>query len=854
MLFAFLAHAFFFYEWTNDRFMVGPNDGMAQMLPFKYFLYEQYKIGEFFYSLQFGLGGGIYSQLAYYFSTSTVFFLTFLVVFLGEFVGLFQDIDTVFWGQAAVFVNAIRLAAVLLISTYVFRYIKIKWPYAFLAACLYGASVMYFRHASFWEFFADAYLWLPLLVLGVEKLIRENKPFWLILAMSLSLINNFYFAYMNFIFIAIYALLRWVIRLPEDRLSIPKQVKSYIPIVLLSFAIGAISFIPAVYGYLSNHRPPFTDEIELFDLHDNILYASRLFLLPALFVFFAFIKRLYQDRTFVLFACLGFLFIVFHYSPFIGSAFNGFSAPQFRFEYMGSFAVAGAVGVGLQMLKSVPRKQLVTGLAAMLLLYALVYLMDDFSLSVLNPALAFFAWALTVVVGVLLLWLGTAKPAMITLVTTTLVFQLIAANVGQKEFLSENGNLQDSTRAFMESEDYNEDEQRSLIHAALEENEDPLARVEWVADYRNNTPLVQDFYGNSAYSSVLNDQLLFLYYHDLEIDMGRESVSRYSGFGDRANLHSMLQVRYKLVAKDSDDPIPYGFTLHSENETYELYENENVLPFARTTSTVYSKEDLEEVSPLTREHAMLDGMISSNERATSTLEDPPDLMEQAEIEAVGGTYENGTLEVTEEKGGIDIILGERDDAVQDDYLSFFLLNNSETAPLFSLKVNEFKTSRKSLESIYRTNVNDITIRVESSDILSLRVPEGSYTLTDLELYSETYDPLQQAVQEGSEEPIETSVDGGEIRLQYDNTTDDTHVVLPVPFEKGWEVEVNGEKQPVEQLNYAFLGTQLVPGENDITFSYLPPYFRLSLSLTVVGLLATGGWAYYRRRKTPRSRS
>ncbi len=134
--------------------MVGPNDGTAQMLPFKQFLYSQFSQGNFFYSHQFGLGGGIFSQLAYYFSTSTVFFLTFLVVLIGEWMQLFQNPDNIlFWANAAVIVNSLRLALVIIITTYVLRYFKIAFPFAFLGAVLYGASVMYFRHASFWEFF-----------------------------------------------------------------------------------------------------------------------------------------------------------------------------------------------------------------------------------------------------------------------------------------------------------------------------------------------------------------------------------------------------------------------------------------------------------------------------------------------------------------------------------------------------------------------------------------------------------------------------------------------------------------------------------------------------------------------------
>ncbi|PAE14550.1 hypothetical protein CHH91_18850, partial [Virgibacillus sp. 7505] len=74
--------------------------------------------------------------------------------------------------------------------------------------------------------------------------------------------------------------------------------------------------------------------------------------------------------------------------------------------------------------------------------------------------------------------------------------------------------------------------------------------------------------------------------------MNRESVSRYSGFGDRANLHSLFQVKYKLADQHKETPIPYGFSEVANNERYTLYENENVLPFARVSSSTYNEDQL----------------------------------------------------------------------------------------------------------------------------------------------------------------------------------------------------------------------------------------------------------------------
>ncbi|MCY8973315.1 YfhO family protein, partial [Bacillus atrophaeus] len=102
LLISICAHAFFLKEWAEGRYMTGPGDGLAQMIVFKKMLFEQYMQGNFFYNYSFGLGGGVYSQLGYYFSVSFLFILTSAVVRILQLVHLAGEADTLFWAQAAV--------------------------------------------------------------------------------------------------------------------------------------------------------------------------------------------------------------------------------------------------------------------------------------------------------------------------------------------------------------------------------------------------------------------------------------------------------------------------------------------------------------------------------------------------------------------------------------------------------------------------------------------------------------------------------------------------------------------------------------------------------------------------------
>lgn len=829
------AHFFFLQEWVNGRFMVGPNDGLSQMIPFKTFIYENYKQGNFFYSWQFGLGGGFYSQLAYYFSTSIVFLVTAGAVFFMESVHLISPPDLRFWMNATIIVSILRLSFILTAATVAYRYMNIHTMTAFTGAAVYGLSVMYFRHVIFWEFFADAMLWIPLLVLGVEKIIREEKPFWFILTVSLMLISNFYFAYINLIFLMIFILFRWMIRLTEDELHKWKQLKLFFISGLISFCISAVSFIPAIYGYINNHRPSYQKEVPLFDVSDNILFSSRYIILPAIFILLLLTVSLYRHHVFKLFAYLSLLFIVLHFSPLAGSAFNGFSAPQYRWEYLLSFTAGGMVAAGLHHLKEVNVRLALASVAGAVGLYTFsAYSKQSMLMSTVQMSALLMMLAITIVL--FLLFIRKKKNgALLMLQGWILLSSILAVNIYGKYMMSEKGPLHTVSSEFLNSREYNSMEQRQLLEKIKKEEGHQLFRIDWMNGVRNNTPIVQNFNGTSLYSSIFNQELLYFYWHHLKIDMSRESVSRYATLGNRANLHSLLQANYWLREKNKHMNAPYGFKKIAESEHYAVYKNTMPLPFIRTTKNVFSERDLQNASPLEREHAMLSGVILRREnQQENDYTKEKNFIDDVQIKSKGASYEGNVLTVTEETGGIDLIPNWRATEGGDFYISFYLENRGGEG--FYLQVNDYRTSRKHRDSIYKTGVNDLMIRVPQSDKVSIRLPKGSYIVKELAFYTEDYFELKKAAKKPAQN-LKFEWIRNKLSIDFDNESGEKYMILPIPYEKGWELRINGEKQLIEKANYGFTSFALKEAKNTIRLIYYPPYFRLSLFLTLAGLLA-----------------
>ncbi len=829
--------------------MTGLNDGLSQMIPFKYFLYNLYTSGEFFYSESFGLGGGVFSQLGYYFSTSLVFVVTVLVTFLLEKIGVISTPDLFYWANTLIVISILRMTCIIALTTYYFKTIRFQGVPAFLGAVLYGTSVIYFRHVTYWEFFADAMLFFPLLLIGVEKIMRNGKSAIFIGAVALNLIDNFYFAYVNFLLAFLYILFRWLFPLFIEETEKGKQLKLFLVGGIAGAGISAPFFIPSVYGYLNNYRPAYEDAIPLVGAVDNLLLHGRIVILPAFVLLCLLMTPLYKNRAFRFFASSTIVSCILHYSPFVGSMFNGFSAPQYRWEHYLSLAAGGTAAAALQQLRTLRLKDIIFPAIVATGLYILFYTFDPKLKIRIYESYLIICAGITIAMFFVFIW-NKKRWATWLIISFLLFTTVLTANMFQEEKLTYRDNGKNKgpaygiTREYMESEQYYGVDQRALIRKVQATEKNPLARFDWMIETRNNTPIVQDFNGMSVYSSILNKHLLFFYLHDLHIDMRRESVSRYGSLGDRANLYSILNGGY-AIRKDGGDPVPFGFTEIAREGKYQAYRNDYLLPFARTTSTLYSEEDLENAPALVKEHAMLKGIILPDIEG----EEIPELennVNEVTFEPVNATYEDGMLHVADGEGGLDVVMGEMD-LKEDSFLSFFIKRKTNDKD-FTLKVNGFTTERKDNDSIYRTNVNDLTIRVPSEERIAIRVPKGKYDLRDFSLYTEDYSLLK-AVKEQSdrEAPIEVEWSGSKAEIELDNQKGDSHIVLPIPFEKGWTAKRNGEKTPILQANYAFTGIELQSGKNEIVLTYYPPYFWPAVGISLLSILFSVYWSRRSRK-------
>ena len=204
-LLALCSHAVFLPQFSGDPFIaftyVG-GDATSQMIPAISLLENALLSGDLFWSWNYGLGGDLYSEFAYYYSTSPFFYVMFLVKCLFGAAG--ADFATT---QAWRLIGSIVKQTLCMLFLYrLCRQEKRPALLSFLGAVLYGCSFWFIDNSFAFDFMTDAMLWPPLIIMAYNRFMRTNRPFALIVACALAIANSFYFGYMTVLFLVIFAL------------------------------------------------------------------------------------------------------------------------------------------------------------------------------------------------------------------------------------------------------------------------------------------------------------------------------------------------------------------------------------------------------------------------------------------------------------------------------------------------------------------------------------------------------------------------------------------------------------------------------------------------------------------------
>lgn len=830
-----LGHSYIIYRFIHDGILfTGPNDGIEQMVPIQMFLFEKWSHGNLFYASDFGLGGDFFTDLSYYFSTNILFIINVLCIILLKTIIHINTQGLLFWMVNALVISIIK-ATIAMYCTYLYsKYLSRNTWISLIMAFLFVMSPLYYRFTVYWPFFSDVFIWLPLLLLSIERVLQKQKLGLFIVTVTLIMINNFYFAYYLCLIGAGYILIRIIFRHSKDIISRGKAIILFVISAILGLGNSLFMFFHGVQSFLNNRRVPFSGTVDTFEklnINTNIFFDNYLIVLLFLTIQALLCFKLYKHYYYRLFAMLTLVFILLSFVPFIDQVFNGFSAPQKRWHFILSFNSAMLIGLFMKYFRTLKIKTYVfSNIIAELIIFASAITYHKFV-----------AWLILVpivsIIGLLILILKD-RYYRINLSyifgISILLLNIMVSFVFIKNQIYFKDHEERANTFYINSSLYSSDLQRSLVNI-MNNSKREDERIDWRVNEQDNTPMYQHFKGLSLYSSIFHHNILDYYYDALKINLAEESLSRYQSTNGRQNIASLFSVRYMML-KDYQGNLPAYFKKIKTSGQYTIYENSLNLPSVKVTNNIYHSKSLN--TAIDREHAMLNGVVMDN-KGTSYKSSSPNLLSKVDIQhqniKLNGKHR---YKVTGEQGGtIKLHLPKH---LRDKYDDFYLtmkIKRGNPDSNYTVAINNYANHRLFNNSTYRTGVDTQLYRAQpdkNGDITITLSPEGEFYIDLQQLNGENYDTLKKAHRDAHFSAGYKDIKNGvQVNL---NHHDGGIAAINIPYRKGMHAYVDGAPAKVQKVNYMMTGVSVNKNAKQIVIKYQPPYWNTMIITSLISML------------------
>ncbi len=714
----------------------------------------------------------------------------------------------------------------------------------------------------------DGMIWLPLIALGIERLVKEGKMLGLVCSLTIMFISHFYIGYMLGFFAAVYFI--YCLFSQKGHAIAPKFLINslkFAACAVVSVLSSCIVLIP-VYNSLKLGKLDFSDPtIELRTQFDIFQFLSKLFtnsydtvrpeglpmiacgtlailLLP---LFFLNTKISLKEKVssgallFVLFGCM-YLF------P-LDIAWHGFQVPNwlpYRYSFTFCFIMLVMAYRALENIEGVSYKEVGLTAFGWVVLLAILNYMD----------LEEFYLGETVWVGILCLCVFAGMLFALKKYPNQATRLILAVVVCLEIFESTMYNLYsiDCDVVYSTYTSYQQYfiDGRSVVDQ-VEDIDGGFYRMEKTFHRTVNDPIGMGFAGISHSSSTMNTPVLKTV-KSLGIGM-QGHYTKYTG--GTLLSDALLGVKY-LMYKPS--------TPNATEPSRQFYENHIKIPSGGYQQILSAKDTETDISVYQNPYSLSVGYMASEDIKTVQLtsKDPFEVQE-ALLQAILGdsnaevfnyiyayytdpvncdTATTGDhMMYTTKKQGQDSYIEFTFDVESNDPVYAFFPTVYQRKCNMWLNTDSWDITNYAFAGYFFTSDNYSILGLgshnateEDPETLYLRMTlaNGEAIFSDVLLcqidteklaeYTQKIAEHQWNITEHSQTKLEGTIDAGDGGVMF--TT--------IPYEPGWNITVDGEKvQPVKLLD-SLIGIELSAGEHEIKMNFWPSYLTLAIVVSLVG--------------------
>ena len=476
-------------------------------------------------------------------------------------------------------------------------------------------------------FFLTPMVFLPLVFMGVDRILKKKCPWVFIFAVFFSAVSSFYFFYMVVFLTVLYVAFEMFI--PVKKIEIKKVLVSVGELAgyaILGVMMSAALLLPVILSFSGDSR---TENKVIFDMlypvsyYENFLssflsfhaveggeWANLGYASPALVAIFLLYKGKTEDdekkRLRVSFAVLTLFLMI----PAVQYVFNGMSYPSARWHFGYSLLI------GYILTYMWPELTKITGKAGKYLMIPFgIYLVLCGVLPMSRTLNAFIQLAIAaaaITVSLILALKDSEKRqkiARISMLAICIVSIAVNAVYGFIEFFDPN--TAPTTLDISQVANAIDPEEAAIV--ADKTDRTSFSRYTYVdGDIITacNDAMLYGLYSTGYYMSMVSPALSQSYAENLvELKM----VSRFLGPDSRTMLEELGSVRYVVASNPS--MVPYGYEKIADaagkntGKNYSVYENKNPLPLGYTYDKILPRETFDSMEVSGRQEAMLQGVV-----------------------------------------------------------------------------------------------------------------------------------------------------------------------------------------------------------------------------------------------------
>lgn len=683
------------------------------------------------------------------------------------------------------------------------------------AFSVFYALSSYFAAFCWNVMWLDCLVLLPIIILGLERLVKENKCFLYCFSLGLAILSNYYIGIMLCIFCVLYYLV--LIYSDSSKKTIKywtQKLSNFALYSLLAGGLAAAIFFPAFYALKATASGDFNFpttwqnyfsildmisrslvnvEASIFSAHDPNLYCTvAVFILLPLYCICPKIniKQKYGKVILALFMLISFNTNIPNY------IWHGFHFPNSlpcRESFIYIFLILTMSYEAFVNLKSCTVKQImgsVAGAVALILVIEEMYVGDGYDFQIIYMSLIFIFFY---VICFMLYRSDSYRKSVVIILLLLLSASEAYTNL-------------DKTGISTTSRTYYTDDNKDIdeVLDSLSTNDKGFYRVEKYERHTKNDAAWNNYIGASTFSSTAN-AALSEFYGQLGFE---ESTNAYAYYGHTPLTEALLSIKYVLRDSfvDDDDFIQ----LAAASGSVYAYQNKYTLPLGYMINS--DMEDLWDYDT-TDPFSVQNSFVATELEASET---DPTLYTRLQVESDGSD-----AEITmEEKTHLFIYVTTSLDSINVDIKDED--GNSISNNLYSDMTHTHILDLGELEEGY-------TVYVTSNDeeVTSLQLYAYSF---DLDVFEQVIDKLNSSPFEL--EKREDTYVKGTINAEESGT-----MLLSIPYDKGWTATVDGKEVKTGSLKDALLTIDVPQGKHTIELSYSPEGRNLGIAITSLSIIA-----------------